>query len=297
MTETLNSREDTRKDVNTLEQEIKETRAEMNETLDALEEKLTAGQLLDQCLRFFGRSGSEIGSSLGRAVKENPVPVLLTATGIAWMMFSPGRRTSGRSYDYRYGDELYPDVDSSVADTSPTLRDRVNYSAEAARDQLGRSTEAMREAASRTSETMRDTVNRTSETVRDTVSRTSENVKDTVNRTAYGVRDSMARTRNIAQEQAQWARDRFNMAVEEQPLVLGAIGLAVGAAIGALLQPTEYEDRLMGETRDKALAKGKEVAAQTYNQGLETATQAVNRLKEDPETSAADPHSGARISS
>ena len=41
----------------------------------------------------------------------------------------------------------------------------------------------------------------------------------------------MARTRNLAHVQAQRARDRFNLTLEEQPLVLGAIGIAVGAAI------------------------------------------------------------------
>ncbi|MGH6899967.1 MAG: hypothetical protein ACREJ5_26005 [Geminicoccaceae bacterium] len=39
--------------------------------------------------------------------------------------------------------------------------------------------------------------------------------------------------------------------LHEQPLVLGAIGLAVGAAIGAALPKTETEDEWMGDTRDR----------------------------------------------
>ena len=90
MTDNLNLAEDARKDSTTLEREINQARAEIPETLDALERKLTAGQLLDQCLRFFGKTGSEIGSSLGKSVQENPIPLILTATGIAWMMFFSG---------------------------------------------------------------------------------------------------------------------------------------------------------------------------------------------------------------
>ena len=98
-------REDTAKDPATLQREINQTRAEMNQTLDSLERKLTAGQLLDQCLTFFGMKGTEIGSSLGRCVKDNPMPVLLTATGIGWMMFGPNQnRTVVRYNHYAYDD-------------------------------------------------------------------------------------------------------------------------------------------------------------------------------------------------
>ena len=58
--------EDRRKDPATLEREINQTRAEMNQTLDSLERKLTAGQLLDQCLKFFGMKGTELEAVSGR---------------------------------------------------------------------------------------------------------------------------------------------------------------------------------------------------------------------------------------
>jgi hypothetical protein len=44
---------------------------------------------------------------------------------------------------------------------------------------------------------------------------------------------------------------RFLDTLQEQPLVLGAIGLAVGAPIGAALPATETEDEWMGHTRDQ----------------------------------------------
>ena len=39
--------------------------------------------------------------------------------------------------------------------------------------------------------------------------------------------------------------------VDRQPLVVGAIGLALGALIAASIAPTRTEDRLMGSTRNK----------------------------------------------
>ena len=92
------------KDPETLEREINQTRAEMNETLDSLERKLTAGQLLDQCLKFFGMKGTEIGSSVGKCLKDNPMPFFLTATGIGWMMFGPSQSGSARGERGSYAD-------------------------------------------------------------------------------------------------------------------------------------------------------------------------------------------------
>jgi hypothetical protein len=53
-------------------------------------------------------------------------------------------------------------------------------------------------------------------------------------------------TATTAQAQANRAREGFNTLLEEQPITLGALGLAVGAAIGAMLPSTEQEDRLLG---------------------------------------------------
>lgn len=266
MTDNLNLAEDARKDSTTLEREINQTRAEMNQTLDALEQKLTAGQLLDQCLRFFGKTGSEIGSSLGKSVQENPIPLILTATGIAWMMFFSGRRSTAKSDDFKTADEPWGGVPGAIAETSSRIGDQMKSGAETARSQVAQSADAVKE----------------------TVNRTTDAVKDTYNRTTDAVKDKMERTRNLAHVQAQRARDRFNMTLEEQPLVLGAIGIAIGAAVGALLPSTKQEDRLMGEVSDKTVEKGKEFAATSYSKGVETASQAIDRVTQEARPSVPD---------
>jgi hypothetical protein len=61
-------------------------------------------------------------------------------------------------------------------------------------------------------------------------------------------------------------REGFNSLLSEQPLLLGALGIAVGAAIGAALPSTEQEDRLFGSARDKALSEVKQRGTETYEQ-------------------------------
>jgi hypothetical protein len=240
-------REDTQKDPETLEREIDQTRAAMNQTLDTLERKLTPGQLLDQCLSFLGQSGTDLGKSLGNAVKENPMPVLLTATGIAWMMFSPRGDSSRRAYAYTgdadYGEGLYDTEEGKLS----KMTESIKSGATSARSQFTSSKEA----------------------VSDTVTKTADTVKETAYKTA-----------NMAQAQGRRAREGFNSLLEEQPLILGALGIAVGAAIGAALPSTEQEDRWMGEAREKTMNKVKAQGAQTFERARETVKEKAGDMRQ-----------------
>jgi ElaB/YqjD/DUF883 family membrane-anchored ribosome-binding protein len=233
--------EDSTKDPATLLREINQTRAAVSQTLDSLERKLTAGQLLDQCLTFFGMKGTEIGSSLGRCIKDNPMPVLLTATGIGWMMFGPSQNRPV----VRYKHYAYDDADDDGAEgIAAKISETMQSGATATRQQFVKTTETATETAGRATETLRETANKTAD---------------------------------FAQNQANQARDTFNKLLEEQPLILGAVGLAVGAIIGAAFPSTEQEDSLVGEIRDKTLNKGKELGAQAYEKGSELAKQNIER--------------------
>lgn len=65
-------------------------------------------------------------------------------------------------------------------------------------------------------------------------------------------------------------RSKLSNLLEEQPLILGAIGLAIGAAIGAALPMTETEDNLMGGTAHQLRQSAQDAARQEV-EGLRTA--------------------------
>jgi ElaB/YqjD/DUF883 family membrane-anchored ribosome-binding protein len=243
--------EDSTKDPATLLREINQTRAAVSQTLDCLERKLTAGQLLDQCLTFFGMKGTEIGSSVGKCIKDNPMPFLLTATGIGWMMFGPRQNRSAVHYN-RYAYDYADGAEGMIS----TMSDKMQSGATATRQQFGKTTEMAKE-----------TVNRTTDKVKETAGRATDTLRETVNKTG-----------DIAQSQVKKVRDGFNELLEDQPLILGAVGLAVGAMIGAAFPSTEQEDRLVGEIRDKTINKGKELGAQAYEKGSEVAKQNIERV-------------------
>jgi hypothetical protein len=52
--------------------------------------------------------------------------------------------------------------------------------------------------------------------------------------------------------------------VDERPFLFGGIAVAIGALIGALLPSTEYEDRIVGEVRDRAVERARQMGERQY---------------------------------
>ena len=77
--------------------------------------------------------------------------------------------------------------------------------------------------------------------------------RETLSERAESLRAGASHAAATAREQVDSARERMDRLLQEQPLMLGALGLAAGALIGALLPTTEAEDRFIGDVRDKAV--------------------------------------------
>ena len=99
-----------------------------------------------------------------------------------------------------------------------------------------------------------------------------------------GLTDDAQRTvRETSQQFAETARSSAQSGVsfvlEDQPLLLAAIGLAAGATLGAIIPATPQENRLMGETRDRVAELAGEAAKQKIDQLGDAAGEAAERLK------------------
>jgi ElaB/YqjD/DUF883 family membrane-anchored ribosome-binding protein len=228
------TRYDRQKDPETLEREIDEVRSEMGRTLEALEEKFSPGRLLDYYLGMAREHGGEFAKNLGISVKQNPVPMMLTAIGLGWTMIAANREPYAGGYRKSY---MYDDTGYDEMGDTPSTTEKIKAGAESARDRLVGSKDALR---------------------------------DKIVSSKDAVRDRITGTARSTQAQARRAREGFGSLVEEQRLILGALGIALGAALGAMLPRTEQEDRLIGQARDKAVAKVKERATELYEHARET---------------------------
>ena len=84
-----------------------------------------------------------------------------------------------------------------------------------------------------------------------------------------------------AERYGRRAKHGFLDTLEEQPLVLGTIGIAVGAALGAALPPTEREDEFMGETRDQLKRQAEGEGRRQAEKARDVADAAYSAAKEE----------------
>ena len=74
--------------MNEMERDIEESRARLDETIDRIQGRLSVSSLVDEMLGNARRAPAISGAYDGalHAVRRNPVPVLLIAAGVGWLM-------------------------------------------------------------------------------------------------------------------------------------------------------------------------------------------------------------------
>ncbi len=118
---------------------------------------------------------------------------------------------------------------------------------------------------------------RTSErmsSAKDSMSHTAHSARARVGQMGQSARERAGQLGESARHQAERVRTRYDSMMREQPLVLGAIGLAIGAIMAAGLPRTREEDQLMGEASDRLTEKAKEVGKEQMGKVEQVATAA-----------------------
>jgi len=60
------------------------------------------------------------------------------------------------------------------------------------------------------------------------------------------------------------AQDQVAATIEERPLLFAGLAVAIGALLGAVIPSTEYEDSVVGELRDRAVERAKQMGERQY---------------------------------
>ncbi len=251
-----------------IENDIERTRAEVSSTIDAIQEKLTPGEMMDQALRYLRAHGAgDFGRNLGRQVRDNPLPVALVGLGVAWLAMG-GRR---------HGDP------PAREDASPIRP----YPVSTAHDDG--------EAGERVRDTLSDAAGRVKDSVSGAARRARELAHDAGSRlggVGGDVRMRAGALQGRTRMQVERARERTLRMADEQPLVLAAVGVAIGAAIGAALPSTRREDTLLGTTRDGLLEGAGDVARDGLR-GVASSAQRVARTAREEVERAIDTPTGS----
>jgi gas vesicle protein len=275
---------------------IEETRAEMSETIDAIQERLNPQHLKEQVtdqvreqfqevkatvreatigkaedmVRNVGDTLDDARYGLMETIRQNPIPAALVGIGLGWLFMNkrsaPSRRYARYDEQARYYREAQPYYGNQQGYTG-----RVNTHADTYGSNGGDQPErGAKHALHRVQETAGDAVNRAQETVGTLADRTQETVgnvvsqaQETASTVANQTQEAVGYIAGQAQYQAQRVEDRFQRVLYESPLAVGAVALAIGTAVGFSLPQTERENELMGEARDTLIDRAQEAAQDT----------------------------------
>ncbi|MET0984919.1 MAG: DUF3618 domain-containing protein [Steroidobacteraceae bacterium] len=268
MSSTLEDRDDPAR----IERNSEEIRANMNATLDALGRKLSPGQLIDKSTAFLRDNGGDLAANFGRQVRENPVPFALTAVGLIWLIASQSRSHRSNS---QYSTDDFTAEDYSTASITPEMQPAASES--------GSTLSQVKERVQETAAHLKERVQESAQSAREKVRASQDRIRSSADRVRAGSGAAAHRVGSAARatrSQALRAKDSFATMADEQPLALGAIGIVIGAVIGAALPGTHREDELFGRTRDRTLERARELGSEQYSQLRERAVTAAESAKE-----------------
>lgn len=234
-----------------IERDVENTRGHITETLDELRARMSPGQMLDEAIDYARHSdGGEMMRNLGRTMRDNPTPLLLIGAGIAWMMATDGaaRRRGDGAATTRFSS-----VGGTMGDGAGRLKD-------------GASSMADRAAGAAAG-------------VGDTLSSTA----DSARRSMHDARDSISDAGSSAYRTARDLSDSASSLLHDQPLVMGALGFAIGAALGGAIPETRMEDRMMGDTRDALKDSTAAMAADQYEKAKDVAAKTADAVQNEAE--------------
>jgi ElaB/YqjD/DUF883 family membrane-anchored ribosome-binding protein len=276
-----------------LERQAESTRAELAQTVDALHNRVSPAALKADMRDYVRDRSQHMMGRIDSFVRENPLQAAALAAGVAYPFWQMARRMpapllligaglalsrrntgyGGSSYmqDPAYGDAGY-DMSSSGPSVTEKMSGMASDMADTVKDAGHRMTDTVKDTGQRVTDTVKDAGQRVSDTVSDTVSSAREAASDTAARVTDRVSTAYRSGVESAQHTAEQARTMMNQAVntasdtmDRQPMLIGAVALALGGLLAAALPVTRQENRLMGSAADELKRRGTEMGTDALN--------------------------------
>lgn len=209
-------------------EEILATRAQLDDTLDAIQRKLSPGQLIDQAMAYTRQGPGEMLTNFGHAAKRNPVAMVLTGVGIAWLVWGNSRPEYPAAYaSAPHGDPLAEGFMAPQLREGREAEGRPAAAGERAREISGQVGERARAIGEQVTSRARESGGQASEPAR----HAGERVRH-VGERARHLWQRTGRALGAAGERTSRMGTQIQGMMRREPIVLAAVGIAIGAAIG-----------------------------------------------------------------
>lgn len=269
-----------------IRREIEAARAQMRQTIGTLQVKLDPQRIKQQAAEsvreatigrveeFAGNAGRTVkGASddVIETIKQNPLPAALAAIGIGWLfMESRNQNRSFRQQRYTPRQGYY-----GYAEEYP-------YNVEGRRSATGRIGERAGDIAGQTQEKASEVAGRVGERA----SEMASDVQEKAGEIAEGARERAEQFSGQVQQTAHKAKSSLANLMDENPMLVGAAAVALGALVGMSLPQTQKEHEMFGSVRDDLVDKAQTTAQETMHKAQSVVQEAGSAAKEAAKSEA-----------
>lgn len=244
-----------------IREQIEETRQEMGETIHAIEEKLSFENISEQA--------SEKASEIYQMAKKEVYEATIGKAGK--IMKNVGREINESGI-----------LDKAADNTLPlfliTLGAGLLYFNSSRRN--GRASAGSRNTR-RNLHDGGETGSSMLKSAQNTIGGAANSVYNAADSVYESVGDAAGASVETIGNLGATARRQYNQQINENPLIVGAVALAVGVIVGLSVPSTEYEDELLGETRENLVSKAQNAMNETVEKVKQVAGNAANAVSED----------------
>jgi ElaB/YqjD/DUF883 family membrane-anchored ribosome-binding protein len=235
----------------------------------------------------------DYGSGVIDTIKANPIPAALVAVGLGWLVMSGVRSGGGRRrayyggmdedgyrYAYRYGG---PNMGTRMRGPRRLIAKGQRVASSAihdAREGIGNVGHRVQETAEHLVHDAEDALHGVSASASEVAQRTSQRASALAHDAGMTGRRVVRR----AGTQVRRAEQSFESTLRENPLAIGAVAIAIGAAIGLALPHTAKEDELMGPAKEKLLGKAEGLASSALHKVEEKVSDLTSGVSEAPQS-------------
>jgi ElaB/YqjD/DUF883 family membrane-anchored ribosome-binding protein len=260
--------------------EIELTREEMHDTVEAIGERLTpaaiaesaketvrdatVGKVEDMAQSARGAlddastTATEARNGIIDTIRQNPIPAAMAGIGLAWLWT---HRSQGQTYTsgtWRRGSGYYTEPRYAGDRYGETYRYGSTGGAKGAvTSKVGEVGDRVSDVGERVSERAGQAV----ESVSDQFDRLGDRMSDVPDQMGYRVQDLSEQARNL---------------IEDSPLAVGAVAVAVGTAIGAAIPATSTERRVLRPAAERAIGTAEEKATEALDQAEQRMSEATS---------------------
>jgi hypothetical protein len=229
-----------------LQDEANVARAGLSSTLDELRNSVTTTALTSGAMTFAKEGSATLARAAIDRAAANPLAALLIGAGVLMLMSNTKGSAAGEAVDK--ANSAMKNAASALGAAAVGTKAAAATTASATRDAAGSVADAASGAAGYVSETAKQAMNSATAGL--------EKAKSLVADGQHKATETVDETQKLVSQTA----DRFMKFSEEQPILVAALGMALGAALGSSLPLTDAEKRYIGDAGAVVTKKGKEIA-------------------------------------